>query len=89
MTRRSFTPCPECDTGQQLDPCPGNGDRSGKTEKGSREMRVLLSTYGSRGDVEPIAALAVRLQALGAEVRMCAPPDEEFADCRAAPPVRG
>jgi vancomycin aglycone glucosyltransferase len=78
MTRRSFTLCPECDTGQQLDPCPGNGDRSEKTEKGSREMRVLLSTYGSRGDVEPIAALAVRLQALGAEVRMCAPPDEEF-----------
>jgi vancomycin aglycone glucosyltransferase len=27
-------------------------------------MRVLLSTYGSRGDVEPIVALAVRLQAL-------------------------
>jgi vancomycin aglycone glucosyltransferase len=42
-------------------------------------MRVLLSTYGSRGDVEPLAGLAVRLQALGAEVRMCAPPDEEFA----------
>ena len=41
-------------------------------------MRVLLSTYGSRGDVEPIAALAVQLQLLGAEVRMCAPPDEEF-----------
>ena len=41
-------------------------------------MRVLLSTYGSRGDVEPIAALAVQLQALGAEVRLCAPPDEEF-----------
>ena len=42
-------------------------------------MRVLLSTYGSRGDVEPIVALAVQLQALGAEVRMCAPPDEEFS----------
>ena len=41
-------------------------------------MRVLLSTYGSRGDVEPIVALAVRLRALGAEVRVCAPPDEEF-----------
>ncbi|QUQ69289.1 glycosyltransferase [Kutzneria sp. CA-103260] len=38
-------------------------------------MRVLLSTSGSRGDVEPLAALAVRLQALGAEVRMCASPD--------------
>ncbi|MFJ8792223.1 glycosyltransferase [Streptomyces sp. NPDC102462] len=43
-------------------------------------MRVLLSTYGTRGDVEPLVALAVRLRALGAEVRMCAPPDEEFAD---------
>jgi vancomycin aglycone glucosyltransferase len=43
-------------------------------------MRVLLSTYGSRGDVEPLAALAVRLQALGADVRMCAPPDDEFTE---------
>ena len=43
-------------------------------------MRVLLSTYGSRGDVEPIVALAVQVQALGAEVRMCAPLDEETAD---------
>ncbi len=43
-------------------------------------MRGLLSTYGSRGDVEPMAELAVRLRALGAEVRMCAPPDEECAD---------
>ncbi|MFJ9027517.1 glycosyltransferase [Streptomyces sp. NPDC102274] len=43
-------------------------------------MRVLLSTYGTRGDVEPLVALAVRLRALGVEVRMCAPPDEEFAE---------
>jgi vancomycin aglycone glucosyltransferase len=43
-------------------------------------MRVLLSTYGSRGDVEPIVALAVQLRALGAEVRVCAPPDQEFAE---------
>ncbi|MCC5575835.1 glycosyltransferase family 1 protein [Microtetraspora sp. AC03309] len=42
-------------------------------------MRVLLSTYGSRGDVEPLVALAVRLRAFGAEVRVCAPPDEDFA----------
>ncbi|MEW1644024.1 glycosyltransferase [Streptomyces sp. NPDC091219] len=42
-------------------------------------MRVLLSTYGTRGDVEPLVALAVRLRERGAEVRMCAPPDEEFA----------
>ena len=38
-------------------------------------MRVLLSTWGSRGDVEPMLGLAVALRALGAEVRMCAPPD--------------
>jgi vancomycin aglycone glucosyltransferase len=42
-------------------------------------MRILLSTFGSRGDVEPIAALGASLQALGAEARVCAPPDEEFA----------
>ncbi|MEV8532052.1 glycosyltransferase [Streptomyces sp. NPDC051211] len=42
-------------------------------------MRVLLSTYGSRGDVQPMVGLAVRLRELGAEVRVCAPPDEEFA----------
>jgi hypothetical protein len=42
---------------------------------GSREMRVLLSTYDSRGGVEPLMGLAVRLRALGAEVRVCAPPD--------------
>jgi vancomycin aglycone glucosyltransferase len=38
-------------------------------------MRVLLSTYDSRGGVEPLAALAVRLRALGAEALVCAPPD--------------
>jgi vancomycin aglycone glucosyltransferase len=38
-------------------------------------MRVVLSTYGSRGDVKPMAGLAVQLRTLGAEVRVCAPPD--------------
>jgi len=46
---------------------------------GAHNMRVLLSSWGSRGDVEPLAALALRLRELGAEVRVCAPPDEEFA----------
>ena len=32
-------------------------------------MRVLLSTYGSRGDVEPMVGLAVQLRALGGEGR--------------------
>ena len=43
-------------------------------------MRVVLSTYGSRGDVEPMVGLAVQLRALGAEVRVCAPPEEEFTE---------
>ena len=38
-------------------------------------MRLVLVTYGSRGDVEPMTGLALQLQALGAEVRVCAPPD--------------
>lgn len=41
-------------------------------------MRVLLSTFGSRGDVEPMAALAVALQAAGAEAIVSAPADPEF-----------
>ncbi|MCD0445002.1 glycosyltransferase [Glycomyces sp. A-F 0318] len=43
-------------------------------------MRVLLSSRGSRGDVEPLAALAVQLQSLGAEAVVLVPPDREFAD---------
>jgi vancomycin aglycone glucosyltransferase len=38
-------------------------------------MRVLLPMNRSRGDVEPLVGLAVRLQELGTEVRVCAPPD--------------
>jgi vancomycin aglycone glucosyltransferase len=56
---------------------------------------VLLSTYGGRGDVEPLVGLAVRLRALGAEVRACAPPDcaERLAEVGVplvpvGPPVR-
>lgn len=41
-------------------------------------MRILLSTFGSRGDVQPLLALAVALRTLGADARVCAPPDEEF-----------
>ncbi|KUN26120.1 glycosyl transferase [Streptomyces antibioticus] len=44
-------------------------------------MRVVLLTYGSRGDVEPMAGLAVALRELGVEVQVCAPPDfEELLD---------
>lgn len=38
-------------------------------------MRVVLSTYGTRGDVEPMIGLAIRLQEYGVQVRVCAPPD--------------
>ncbi len=38
-------------------------------------MRVLLSTIGSRGDVQPLVALGWQLKALGQEVRLCVPPD--------------
>jgi vancomycin aglycone glucosyltransferase len=38
-------------------------------------MRVLLSTIGSRGDVQPLLALALELRALGQEARFCVPPD--------------
>jgi len=33
-------------------------------------MHELLSTYGSRGNVEPMIGLAVQLPTLGAEVRV-------------------
>jgi vancomycin aglycone glucosyltransferase len=38
-------------------------------------MRVLLSTIGSRGDVQPLVALALQLRALGQEAHLCVPPD--------------
>lgn len=38
-------------------------------------MRILLSTIGSRGDVQPLVALATELRALGHEARFCVPPD--------------
>ena len=38
-------------------------------------MRVLLSTIGSRGDVQPLVALALQLRALGQTVCLCVPPD--------------
>jgi vancomycin aglycone glucosyltransferase len=41
-------------------------------------VRVLLTTWGSRGDVEPVVGLAVALRELGAEALVCAPPDDDF-----------
>ena len=37
--------------------------------------RVLLSAVGTRGDVQPIVALALRVRELGTAVRMCVPPN--------------
>ena len=38
-------------------------------------MQVLLSSIGSRGDVQPIVALALELQALGHQARLCVAPN--------------
>ena len=38
-------------------------------------MQILLSTIGSRGDVQPLVALGLQLKALGQDVHMCVPPD--------------
>ncbi|GGO00460.1 glycosyl transferase [Microbispora rosea subsp. aerata] len=38
-------------------------------------MRVLLSTIGTRGEVQPMVALAMALRDLGQEARLCVPPD--------------
>ena len=43
-------------------------------------MRVVLSTFGSRGDTEPMAALAVALKSLGADAVVSAPGDQELVD---------
>ncbi|HEY9376450.1 MAG TPA: hypothetical protein VIQ02_05075 [Jiangellaceae bacterium] len=42
-------------------------------------MRVLFSAHGPRGEVELVVGLAVRLLALGTQMRVFAP-----ADCAAA-----
>jgi vancomycin aglycone glucosyltransferase len=42
-------------------------------------MRVLLTMYGARGDIQPVGR-AVRVRALGAQVQVCAPPDQELAE---------
>ncbi|MBB2912674.1 vancomycin aglycone glucosyltransferase [Streptosporangium becharense] len=49
-------------------------------------MRVLLSTIGSRGDVQPLVALALELRNLGQEVHLCVPPDfRDWIDSLAIP----
>ncbi|HZX05932.1 glycosyltransferase [Kribbella sp.] len=43
-------------------------------------MRFVLASWGSRGDVEPLAGLAVALQGLGAEATVCVPPEGDFEE---------
>ena len=52
-------------------------------------MRVLLTMYASRGDVEPMAGFAARWRALGAGAPACAPPDCAAAEERDAPVAAG
>lgn len=40
-------------------------------------MDILIATYGSRGDVQPLLALALALQGAGHRVVMAAPPERE------------
>ncbi|HEX4700698.1 MAG TPA: glycosyltransferase, partial [Pseudonocardiaceae bacterium] len=38
-------------------------------------MRVLLAAIGSRGEAQPMVALASELRGLGQQVVLCVPPD--------------
>jgi len=51
-------------------------------------MRVLLTMYASRRDVQPLVGLAVHVRALGAKVEVYVPPDQEFAELLAGVGVR-
>ncbi len=54
---------------------------------GVAKMRVVLSSWGSRGDVEPLLGLAVALRSLGADVVVCAPPDFDHLAHRVGVPM--
>lgn len=38
-------------------------------------MRILISAVGTRGDVQPVLALALNVRSLGHEARLCVPPN--------------
>ena len=39
-------------------------------------MKIVLATFGSRGDVQPMLALSLALQSAGHDVRLAAPPEK-------------
>ena len=39
-------------------------------------MKIVLATFGSRGDVQPMLALTLALQSRGHEVLLAAPPEK-------------
>ena len=39
-------------------------------------MKIVLATFGSRGDVQPMLALSLALQAAGNDVLLAAPPEK-------------
>ncbi|MEJ2662197.1 MAG: glycosyltransferase [Desulfobacteraceae bacterium] len=41
-------------------------------------MKIVLATYGSRGDVQPMLALALGLQSQGHTVLLVGPPKPAF-----------
>ncbi len=49
-------------------------------------MKIVLATYGSRGDVQPVLALCLALQASGHEILLAAPPEKkEWAQALGCP----
>lgn len=39
-------------------------------------MRIVLATFGSRGDVQPMLALSLALKAAGHDVLLAGPPEK-------------
>ena len=43
----------------------------------AEQMKIVLATFGSRGDVQPMLALSLALQSAGHRVLLAAPPEKE------------
>jgi UDP:flavonoid glycosyltransferase YjiC (YdhE family) len=41
-----------------------------------RHMKIVLATFGSRGDVQPMLALSLALRSAGHDVLLAAPPEK-------------